>query len=165
MNTVLVRRLIRKDWDLVGRSLGVFFAVGIIGLGVLGASSSRDAELGGAMLMLTSLLLTSSVLVTGLVLHERRDQTLSFIMSLPVTVMDYTWAKVIFCFGTYLAQWLVLIASSIVIIIVSPRPDGILALGLPAALLLLCGPTLRLSSSRRLFVDNIWQISVGILRM
>ena len=46
-----------------------------------------------------------------LVVNEKKDQTLTFMMSLPVTAQDYAWAKLGANLVLYLVPWLLLVAG------------------------------------------------------
>ena len=60
------------------------------------------------------------------VAQERKDKMLLFILSLPVSAMEYTVAKVMATGIAFGVPWLFLTAATLITIVVSPIPDGVL---------------------------------------
>jgi ABC-2 type transport system permease protein len=92
MNPTVIKRLILKDWYfnrfiLVSLTLG-----GMIALLVSGFSNGFIRIIAAVMFMAAAsiVIFMPSWMVTG----ERREQTLPFIMSLPISIKDYTMAKI-----------------------------------------------------------------------
>jgi hypothetical protein len=129
----MVRKLILKEWHF-GRD----FAVGAIGLGVLvliiEAAFIRSTN---PVVRVVTVVLFYGVLnaliwlpVTGVV-RERTEQTLAFVMSLPVTIREYTAAKILSQLIVFLVPWFVLGSSAILFIASSDAiPNGYIPLTL-----------------------------------
>ncbi len=72
------------------------------------------------------LIVLNIFLVMQGVAQERKEKTMLFILSLPVSAMDYTMAKVMATGIAFGVPWLVLTAATAITIVVSPIPDGVL---------------------------------------
>ena len=84
----MVKRLIVKDWQiyqkqLAGYVVGLLVALSLIGLGKPWSFST------GALLMVVLLVVVGSYAINSSLLAERKEQTMPFIMSLPMTPTDY----------------------------------------------------------------------------
>lgn len=106
MNHALVMHLIRKDWylsrsTLVLSALAGVFAVSILFLrnevaGFVGLSSAI------IVLVLVSLFLPMNTMV-----GERKKQNVAFVMSLPISPMEYTVAKILANLSGFLMVWII----------------------------------------------------------
>jgi ABC-2 type transport system permease protein len=80
--------------------------------------------------------------------NERKKQTLTFLMSLPLSSMQYTTAKLASTMLMFLAPWLSLLLSAVVIIATrNPAPFGIVPMLLMLASLPLIGFSLILGTA------------------
>ena len=138
MSKSLVMTLIRKDWDLWKKAIIGTLGFGILGLAIVVLGKSQFSFIAGGILLITSLIILGCILVQAGIAVERKEQSLAFIMSLPVTTWEYSWAKIIFCLSAYLVVWALLIAAASYIVLGSPIPDGTMALFLPMFLELPC---------------------------
>lgn len=92
MNAVVVKQLILKDWYfnrfiLVSLTLG-----GLIALVVSGFADGFIRIIAAVMFMAAASIVI--FMPSWMVMGERREQTLPFIMSLPISIKDYTTAKI-----------------------------------------------------------------------
>jgi hypothetical protein len=127
MNTYIVRRLILKDWYL---SSGLFVAALILGLGTLVAiAASKATQLAvimGAIVLVTILIGMGAVIMSSSV-NERKQQTLPFVMSLPISYLEYTTSKIVGCLLIFGALWLALLLGIIATILITPWfPHGLI---------------------------------------
>ena len=125
MNTSVVAKLIKKDldlsiWPVLGCLALVFFGAGVIFVG-----TTRQTFVFGTMVM--GPILVAALMANALLVNERRDQTLAFIMSLPVTNMDYTWAKLGYALPVYFIIWGLSFALIEALIVISPAPPAVIA--------------------------------------
>ena len=61
--------------------------------------------------------------------EERKNQTMAFIMSLPVSAIEYTIAKMISTIGIFLVFWLTLVGVAATMILTRKEiPDGLIPL-------------------------------------
>lgn len=127
MSTSVVARLIRKDFDLSLWPMLGCLALVLAGAAVIYIGTTRQTFAFGTMLMVMGPVLVAALMSNALMVNERRDQTLAFIMSLPVTIMDYTWAKIGLALPVYFVTWGLSLALIEVLIVHSPAPPGIVA--------------------------------------
>jgi ABC-type transport system involved in multi-copper enzyme maturation permease subunit len=137
--------LMRKDWDLWKKPIFSFLLLGFIGLGIVVLGHTQFAFIIGGVLLITAIIILACVLVQATVASERKEQHLAFVMSLPVTAWQYSWAKIIFCLGTYFVVWALLVGAASYVVLGSPIPDGMMALLAPMFLVLMCSMVLMLA--------------------
>ena len=124
-NPSLVRALIRKDWYFNKNTFLLFFVAGMVSVFLL--SFESRAFYIGMVLLLSILILIGALLVTTTVVNERKNQTLAFLISLPITYMDYTKAKMIFNLSVYFITWIVFVISAIGVIYYTEHlPNGLI---------------------------------------
>jgi ABC-2 type transport system permease protein len=139
MNNPVVRQLILKDWRLHRAHLTVSVACGIAALGIFQIKSPLLSMM-GAIWFFVALIVLGSMLPMSSVLNERKKQNLAFLMSLPVSSMQYTLAKVVATFGMFFVPWLALVVCALSLIASrSDIPHGIIPLTLVLAGLALVG--------------------------
>ena len=111
MTASIVPQLVRKDILLWRRLIMVFYGVSLGCIAVLGALYGRIPD--RVMVSVGSTLLIAPVGTLGMVLltqtnvFEKAKSTQAFIMSLPVTVREFTLAKVLVNVPVFGALWLV----------------------------------------------------------
>lgn len=131
-NPSMVKALIRKDWYFNKNTLMLFFLLGLVSVALL--SFESRAFYIGMVFLLSILILIGALLVISTVVNERKNQTLTFLMSLPITYMDYTKAKMIINLSAYFTVWLTLAVATIGILYYSAHlPNGLI----PYALIIL----------------------------
>lgn len=138
MNRSLILMLIKKDWDLSKGPVMGFLAMGIISFGIIIFGKTQLAFTIGGVLLISTIIILAAFLVSAIVANERKEMTLSLVMSLPVTIMQYTYAKLSLCLAAYLAPWILLVAAALSLVVNTPIPDGLLALLIPLFLGLMC---------------------------
>ena len=120
----MVRKLIIKDWQvyqkqLAGYVAGMLFALGLVGMGTPLLASA------GALVLLVLLVVVGSYAIQSSIIAERKQQTVPFIMSLPVTPMDVYWGKLLANLVIYLVPFLVVTGGLLALILASPgHRDG-----------------------------------------
>lgn len=121
----MVRKLIIKDWQvyqkqLAGYVAGMLFALSLIGMGKAWSFSA------GALLLVVLLVVVGSYAIQTSLLAERKEQTVPFIMSLPVTPMDFYWGKLLANLVIYLVPFTVVAGGMATVILTTSLPDGLL---------------------------------------
>ena len=105
MNRTLVLRLIAKDWYLSRLPLAFIATAGALSTALLYLRNSTTGVV--AMISAIITLVFLSILLPQLtVLHERKERNLPFAMSLPISTMEYTAAKVLGNLSAFVALWL-----------------------------------------------------------
>ena len=78
------------------------------------------------MILLVLLICVGGFAIQSSLLNERREHTLSFMMSLPMTPMTFFWSKVLANLVLYLVPFLIVVAGTAFLVLFTPLPDGIL---------------------------------------
>lgn len=110
MNASIVKQLINKDWQLNKSLLSLYVLIGFASLWLFTIPGDFFFTLG--IIALISILSVIGIhMVVTTVLYERKDQTLTFVMSLPVSFQEYTLAKVLSIGVVSGGAWLVLFST------------------------------------------------------
>jgi ABC-2 type transport system permease protein len=80
----------------------------------------------GTTLLICLLVGMSNHQVSISIINERKEQTLPFIMSLPITPTDYAVAKLIANTTLFLIPWLIILFSTIAIFYFTSIPNGLI---------------------------------------
>lgn len=126
MTRSIVRHLILKDlhlmrWISLSALVGGLAAVGLMSL-------SPSPMTGGGVLLVCALVVLNIFLVMHGVVQERKDQVAVFILSLPVSTLQYVVAKVVANVIAFGVPWLVLTAATLTVIDISAIPNGFVPL-------------------------------------
>lgn len=105
MSQSIVLRMVLKDWYLCRVTLILTAMAGTlcVGLLYLGKSGSSFVGLIGALI---AAIMLSVLTPIQTIVNERKHQNLAFIMSLPISPMQYTAAKILGNFSAFLVVWL-----------------------------------------------------------
>jgi ABC-type transport system involved in multi-copper enzyme maturation permease subunit len=111
MNYSMVKRLILKDWYLQRMAIVASVLGGIGALGVV-CIGGQAAFMIGLVLLITALIAVGAHLAIATMVNERKEQTLSFVMSLPISHAEYTLAKLLGTLVIFMFPYLVLVLGS-----------------------------------------------------
>ena len=114
MNTQAISILFLKDLYLSRRPLFAYFAAGIA-CTAIGVVPHPTFAFIGFVLILTVAIGSGMHLLGELLLSEGNDQTRAFILSLPVSLLDYSVAKIAVVLTTFMIPWSTMFACSIVL--------------------------------------------------
>jgi ABC-2 type transport system permease protein len=131
-NFPVIRALMLKDWQLFEKRLAAHVAAGLLALALIGHAQSWSFYI-GSLLLIIVMVAASCFAVSTSLLNERKEKTLAFVMSLPVTPLDFYLAKLMGNLVTFGVPFLVLSGGAVAVILWTPLPDGLLTL-----VLLLC---------------------------
>ena len=84
MNYAMVKTLIWKDWYFQLRAILLSLAGGVVSLAIV-AYGGKAGFMIGLIFLITILIAMGAILVIGTLVGERENQTLAFVMSLPVS--------------------------------------------------------------------------------
>jgi len=129
LNLPMIRLLVAKDWQLFQTQLAACVLGGIVALCLIGLATGWSFYL-GSLLMIIVLVCAACFSISSSLLAERKEHTLAFVMSLPVTPLDYYLAKLAGNLITFLVPYLLLLGGTIAVILLTPLPDGLLPLSL-----------------------------------
>ena len=119
MNYAMIQRLIFKDWylhrwQILGSLAGAAAAMAIvIFCGTAGFYI-------GLTLLITVLVVVGAQLAVASSVTERKEQTLAFIMSLPISYRDYTTAKILSNLLIFLIPWIAVSLASAAVLLLAP---------------------------------------------
>lgn len=124
LNWPLIRLLVKKDWHLFEKQLAAYVAGGILALGLLGMAKGWSFYLGSLLLLIVMIGCACSAVANSLV-TERKERTLAFVMSLPISPLDFTLSKMLGNLVTFGVPYLVLTLGAVALIFATPLPDGL----------------------------------------
>jgi ABC-2 type transport system permease protein len=115
MTNSIVRQLIWKDWRLNRLQLLISIGAGLIALSVV-LRGGEGPMVAGTVWFFIALILVGSMLPISGIVNERKKQNLAFLMSLPVSSIQHTTAKLISTVGMFLVPWVTLLIAAVVLI-------------------------------------------------
>lgn len=129
LNLPVIRLLVLKDWQLFQKQLAAYVLAGIVALCLLGAAKTWSFYLGSLMLIVV-LVAVACFAISNSLLVERKEQTLAFVMSLPVSPLDFTLAKLAGNLLTFGIPFALLSLGTLGTILFTPLPDGLIVYSL-----------------------------------
>ena len=115
MNTMMVERLVWKDWHFNRGLITFYIAIGAVALVLVGIAT-KVAFFSGSILFVTVLIGLGIHLAMATVVNERKLKNLPFVMSLPISILEYTTAKVVANLLIFLVPWIALMVGSVAVI-------------------------------------------------
>ncbi len=119
MNFNMVACLIGKDWYLQRVPILLSLLGGIVAMAILVFGGKAGFML-GLILLITVLVTISAMLTINMTVTERKEQTLAFVMSLPISYREYTAAKLLGVLVIFLIPWSLFMAASFAVLAFSP---------------------------------------------
>jgi hypothetical protein len=129
LNTPVIRLLVAKDWQLFQKQLAFYVLAGIVALCLLGLAKPWAFYVGSLMLIIVMISAACFSISTSLMV-ERKEQTLAFVMSLPVSPLDFTVAKLLGNLVTFFVPFAVMVVGTLAVVAFTPLPDGLLVYSL-----------------------------------
>jgi ABC-2 type transport system permease protein len=127
MNIAMISRLIRKDWYLNRAGILASLFAGVVTLGLVAAMHGSQLALILGVIVVVTILIGMGAMVMLSSAMERRQQTLPFVMSLPISYREYTTAKIVGGMLIFLVLWGALIADVVATILLTPGiPHGLI---------------------------------------
>ena len=121
---VVTRKLIAKElyvnrWFIVGGCVSGVVSVLIAATGKMGFNV-------GALTWLTTIIATGVMLGLYGIMNERKEHTLQFVLSLPLSIADYVRAKMLGLTACFLVVWLVSSGAALLLVFAKDTvADGI----------------------------------------
>lgn len=125
VNPQMVRLLVVKDWQVYQKQLAGYLAGLLFALSLIGTGRPWPFNV-GALLLVVLLVSTGFFAIGHIVVNERKDGTLPFVMSLPVSAVDVFVAKLIAGLVIYLVPFAVVVGTTVLLVLATPLPDGLL---------------------------------------
>ncbi|HAN98580.1 MAG TPA: hypothetical protein DCQ98_14610 [Planctomycetaceae bacterium] len=162
MNAQAIRILFLKDlflsrWPLFG------YLVGGLASAAVACLPNEAAGFIGFIMMVTVTIAAGIHLIGVLLLAESADMTRTFVMSLPISLLDYSVAKIAVVLVTFLIPWAGMLASLMVMVFVIPEAKpGVLPFLVMVFLFMLAGFCLQLITA--VITESVgWTIVVVVL--
>ena len=134
MNWMMIKRLAFKDWEFNRLYLSLYTIVGVLALALL-AIENKAAFYVGNVLIISAVIVVGAHLIFATIIMERKEQTQPFVMSLPVSYMEYTMAKILVNLGAFLFIWCILALGVIgMMFTIDSIPSGLIPYTLIALL-------------------------------
>ena len=112
MNYAMIKILVLKDWSFNRIAIGAYLVGGLISLMIMRYGGELGFHLGNVFL-LTILLGMGIHMTVTTVVHERKEKTLPFVMSLPISVKEYTTAKLLANLLLFTLPWVTVLVACI----------------------------------------------------
>jgi hypothetical protein len=141
MNYAMVGRLIWKDWYFQRTTIFLSLVGGAVSFGIVIIGGQAGFTI-GLILLVTILAMISAMTVMGNVLGERENQTLAFVMSMPISSVEYTTSKILGALLIFFPFWLAIVAACIGLIVATPVIHGLFAFTVIMAVEILVGTCL-----------------------
>ena len=131
--SIVTRKLIAKElhvnrWALAGAAAAAVISA-------IACTFGQTAFNIGGLTWLTTVIALGVMLAIYGVMHERKERSLEFVLSLPISVKEYVRAKMLGMLLCFLLPWLAATAAAVTLVIADPDVrDGLLPY-----MLLLCG--------------------------
>lgn len=129
LNTPVIRLLVRKDWQLFQKQFAAYVLAGIVALCLLGMGKMWSFYL-GSLLLIILLVAIACFAISNSLLVERKEQTLAFVMSLPVSPLDFTVAKLAGNLVTFGVPFALLALGTLGTIYFTALPNGLIVYSL-----------------------------------
>ncbi len=121
----MIKLLVLKDWHIYQKQLAAYVVGMLIGLTLVSVGKNWSFYL-GALILLVLLICAGGFAIQSSVLNERKEHTLPFVMSLPVTPMDFYWSKLLANTVIYLVPFSLVVGGTVFLVLFTPLPDGLL---------------------------------------
>ena len=124
-NLDMIKLLVIKDWQIYQKQLAGYVAGMLLALSLVGMGKPWSFAV-GSLLLLVLLTVIGQFAIQTSVVTERKEQTVPFIMSLPVAPMDFYWGKLLANLAIYLVPFTLVAGGSAALVLTTPLPDGLL---------------------------------------
>jgi hypothetical protein len=121
----VVKLLVFKDWQIYQKQLAAYVLGLLVGLTLVGMGKPWSFY-AGALLLLVLLICVGGFAIQSSLLNERKEHTLPFVMSLPVTPMMFYWSKMIANVGIFMVPYTLVVAGTAFVVVFTALPDGLL---------------------------------------
>lgn len=124
INYAIVRQLILKDWYLNRAVILGSIPVGLFALALV-LTGKQIAFMLCIILVCMVIVGVGAQLAMVTTVNERKEQTLAFVMSLPVSWREYTAAKILANLIIFLIPWVLLTAGAIGVLLLPGATHGL----------------------------------------
>lgn len=161
MRNPVVRQLMLKDWRLYRGLILFSILAGVMALGVTQFATESTVVV-GTVLFFISIILVGAMLPLAGIVNERKNNNLAFVMSLPVSSIQYTTSKLWSTTTIFLIPWVTLVAAAVLMIILRGFPHGVIPLMLILALLPFVGLGI-ITAAALIGESEAWGIAANVV--
>ncbi len=129
LNMPLIKRLVIKDWQLFEKQFAAYVLAGVLSLCLIGMATKWSFYL-GSLLLIIIMVAIACFSISNAMINERKERTLAFVMSLPISPLDFYLAKLLGNLLTFAAPMLILAIGTIGLVLFTPLPDGLIVFAL-----------------------------------
>jgi ABC-2 type transport system permease protein len=115
MKGSVITQLILKDWRLQRSLILMTMGGGAIALAIV-QHGGEPAIVVGSVFFFIAIILAGNMVPMASITNERKKQNLAFLMSLPVTSVQYAAAKLMANLALFLIPWLTLVISALLLV-------------------------------------------------
>lgn len=127
INLPLIKKLVYKDWLLFEKQLALYVIGAVVALCLMGNTHKWTFYIGSLLLIIVVVAVACFSIANSLV-TERRDRTLAFVMSLPVSPLDFYLAKLAGNLVTFLLPLFLIAGGTYAVILLTALPNGLVVL-------------------------------------
>lgn len=120
-----VKKLVIKDCQLYQKVIALYVVGGILGLAIFSMPHSYGFYM-GCIILMTVMIAAGFHMINLTIINEKKEQTLPFVMSLPIRPVDYALAKLMTNLLIFTVPWAALTLGLAFITLFSPIHDGLL---------------------------------------
>jgi len=120
-----IKKLVIKDCQLHQKMIALYVVGGILGLAIFSMPYSYSFYMGCVILM-TVMIAAGFHMINLTIINEKKEQTLPFVMSLPIRPVDYAMGKLITNLMVFMMPWAMLTLGLVFITLFGPISDGLL---------------------------------------
>jgi ABC-2 type transport system permease protein len=121
----IIKLLIIKDWQIYQKQLAAYVVGLLVGLTLVGVGKPWSFYI-GSLLLVVLLVCAGGFAIQSSLLNERKEQTLPFVMSMPITPMGFYWSKLLANVAIYLVPFTLVVGGTVFLVLFTPLPDGLL---------------------------------------
>lgn len=127
MNISIVKRLILKDWYLNRAMIASSLGAGLVTIAGVAAWHGTQLAVMFGMVVLVMIMIGIGAILMVTTVNERRQQTLPFVMTLPISYKEFTASKIVGSLLIFLVLWSALVAAMVFSILFLPGfPHGLI---------------------------------------
>lgn len=164
-NLRMITKLINKDWQLYRKYMYAYIGAGLVSALIM-AQPSEHAFYIGSVMLVTAIIAAGCHLSISLVVIEKKEYQLSFIMGLPISATDYSLSKIVGGLAIFSFAWVFITAFGLIAVSITQIPNGLLPLFLLCSIEMLAAFTLLLcisvlSGSEAITIVSMVLINLG----
>ncbi len=120
----IIPQLIKKDCYLSRKIVAAYTVAAFLGLSIINLGEWQFYL--GALSLVVFLIGMGNHLIVATIINEKKEQTLPFIMSLPISPRTYAFAKLCANMSIFIVPWLLILLSIVVVFLATALPNGFL---------------------------------------